>query len=142
VVAKMPPRDSTGISPDDHHEGHRETSPPSSRSEEIMSTPQSVPLSPRVRIGLGTTLTALGVILAVAVAITILALTSADQTTVATPPTVSQAASGSAPQVHYLGPRQERAISRQGGGGITPTAGAGNAVSHYSWLGAAQRDLR
>jgi hypothetical protein len=105
-----------------------------------MSTPQSFPLSPRVRIGLGTTLTALGVILAIAVAITIIALTSADHMTVATPPTVSQAAGGSTPQVHYLGPRQDRAISPQSGGGTTPSAGS--AVSHYSWLGTAQRDVR
>ncbi len=106
-----------------------------------MSTPQSVPLSPRVRIGRGTTMTALGVILAIAVAITILALTSADHTTVATPATASQAASVSTPQVHYLGPRQEQAaVTPQSGSGTTPTAG--NAVSHYSWLGAAHRDLR
>ena len=106
-----------------------------------MSTLQSVPLSPRVRIGRGTTMTALGVILAIAVATTILALTSADNTIVATPATASQAASVSTPQVHYLGPLQEHAaITPQSGSGTTPTAG--NAVPHYSWLGAAQSHLR
>jgi hypothetical protein len=106
-----------------------------------MSTPHSVPLSPRVRIGRGTTMTALGVILAIAVAITILALTSAAHTTVATPATASEAASVSTPQVHYLGPHQEHAaITPQSGSGTT--AAAGNAVSHYGWLGAAQRDHR
>jgi len=106
-----------------------------------MSTPQSIPhLTPRFRIGLGTTLTALGVLVAIAVSILILALTGANNTTVATPVTASQAASGSTPQVHYLGPRQEQAATDAHSGGTRPTAGAGNPAAHC--LGAAQRCLR
>ena len=74
--------------------------------------------------------------------ITILALTGADHTTVATPATASQAASGSTPQVHYLGPRQQRATANPQTGGITLTAGAANPVPHYSWLEAAQSHLQ
>jgi len=108
-----------------------------------MSTPQSTaPAAPQFQMRVGTVLTALGVILAMAVAITILALTSADHTSVATPATASQAASGSTPQAHYLGPHQERAAISPQSGGTSPTAGAGNAVSHYGWLGAAHRDVR
>ena len=112
--------------------------------EQNMSTPQSIPhVTPRVRIGLGTTLTALGVLLAIAVTITILALTGANsnQTTVATPVTASQAASGSTPQTRYLGPRQHQAATDQQSG-TTITAGAGRRAGHYACLGAAQRCLR
>jgi hypothetical protein len=105
-----------------------------------MSTHQSIPhLAPRVRIGLGTVGTALGVLVAIAVAITILALTGANHTTVATPVTASQAAAASTPQVRYLGPRQEQAARAAS---TSPAAGIGNPAPHYTCLGAAQRCLR
>ncbi|MGB8881531.1 MAG: hypothetical protein WCD11_34875 [Solirubrobacteraceae bacterium] len=108
-----------------------------------MSAPQSIPhVTHRFRIGLGTMLTALGVLLAVAVTIIILALTGANHTTVATPVTASAAANGSTPQTHYLGPRQQRAAINPQNGGITATASAGKPAPLYSCLGAVQRCLR
>jgi hypothetical protein len=71
-----------------------------------MSTPQSIAHRPRLRIGLGSLLTAIGAL--VAVAVVFLALTGANHPTIASPPTTSQAASGSTPHIHYLGPRQVR----------------------------------
>jgi hypothetical protein len=109
-----------------------------------MSTPNSTaPVAPRFQIRVGTVLTALGALVAIAVTVITLALTGADHSTVATPATASQVASGSTPQVQYLGPRQLGAtLNGQGGGGTTPTAGAGNVAPHYACLGAAQRCLR
>jgi hypothetical protein len=106
-----------------------------------MSTPQSIPrVTPRVRIGLGTALTALAVVAAIAVAITILALTGANHTTVTSPVAASPAAA-STPQTHYLGPGQEHAApGPQTGDGTSPVAG--DAAAHYACLGAAQRCLR
>jgi hypothetical protein len=54
-------------------------------------------------------MTAIGVLVAIAVSIVIVALTGAHHTTTSTPVTPSQAASGSVPQIHYLGPQQVRA---------------------------------
>jgi hypothetical protein len=87
-------------------------------------------------------MTALGVLVAIAVTITILALTGANHTTAPTPATASQASSGSTPQVHYLGPRQEHAVINPPSGGGSTTVGVGNPASRYSCLGAAQRCLR
>jgi hypothetical protein len=92
-----------------------------------MSTAQSIPhLTTRFRIGLGPLLTAVGVLVALAVTITILALTGTHHTTVATPVTASQAASASTPQTRYLGPRQAQAALH---GGTTATAGVVNPSS-------------
>jgi hypothetical protein len=103
-----------------------------------MSTPQSIPhFTPRFRIGLRTGLSALGVLVAVAVTVIGLALTGAHHATVATPVTAPQAAAGSMPQTHFLGPRQEQAAS-----GATATTGAGTPAPHYICLGAARRCLR
>lgn len=105
-----------------------------------MSTTQSTArIAPRFRVGRGTLLTAIGVLVAIALAITIPALTGANHTNVATPATASQAAAGSTPQTRYLGPRQEQAAQRDA---TTPTAGIGNPAPHYICLGAAQRCLR
>ena len=105
-----------------------------------MSTPQSIPrATPRVRIGRGTVLTALGVLAAIAVTIIILALTSANHTTATSPVAASQVTGASTPDTHYLGPRQEHAA-------INPqsrdSTSAGDPTAHYACLGAAQRCLR
>ena len=103
-----------------------------------MSTPQSIPrATPRIRIGLGTVLTALGVLAATAATITILALTGANHTTATNPVAASQAAGASTSPTHYLGPRQQRAES-QSGDSTSPVAPA----AHYTCLGVAQRCLR
>jgi hypothetical protein len=111
--------------------------------EQNMSTPHSIPhVTPRFRIGLGTALSALGVLLAIAVTVILLALTGANHTTIATPVTASQASTGSTPQAHYLGPRQQRAaINPQSVPGTT-TTGASNPAAHYACLAAARRCLR
>ena len=106
-----------------------------------MSTPHTIPRAPRFRIGLGTLMTALGVLIAVAITITFIALTGANHTTAATPATLSQAAAGPS-QVRYLGPRQQSArpnpqAAQSQGGASTPTTGAGNPGPHYTCLGAA-----
>jgi hypothetical protein len=111
-----------------------------------MSTPHSIARPPRFRIGLGTLLTALGVLIAIATTITFIALTGANQTTAATPATPSQATAGSTPHIHYLGPRQQSArpnpqTAQIQGGGTTPTTGAGNPAPHYTCLGAAHHCL-
>jgi hypothetical protein len=54
-------------------------------------------------------MTAIGVLVAITVSVLILALTGASHSTTATPLTPSQAAGGSVPQLHYLGPRQAHA---------------------------------
>jgi hypothetical protein len=107
-----------------------------------MSTSQGIPHpAPGFRIALRTVLTALGVLLAIAVTITFLALTGANHTTVATPVTASQAAAGSTPEIHYLGPRQNSAALS-----ATPTSGASGLAAdpapHFTCLGDAQRCLR
>jgi hypothetical protein len=79
-----------------------------------MSTQQSIPrLAPRFRIGLGRAVTALGVVLAVAVTITILVFTGANHTTVINPVTHSEAA-----------------------GDSTPAAGSATTTVHYACVGA------
>lgn len=108
-----------------------------------MSTPQSTALAARrFPIRPATLLTALGVLVAIAVSIAFLALPGANRTTATTPVTVSQAISGSVSPIRYLGPRQAQAA-------LTPqatqtavgaTAAAGDARLHYC-LGAAQRCL-
>jgi hypothetical protein len=108
-----------------------------------MSTPQSIPrVTPRIRIGRGAALTALGVLIAVVVAIIILALTGANHTTVTSPVAASQVAATSTPQTHYLGPGQEHAAPNPQTGEGTSPAGAGHLAAHYACLGAAQRCLR
>jgi hypothetical protein len=82
--------------------------------EETVSTPQSIPrLAPRLGIGPGRALTALGVILAVAVTIIILVQAGANHSTVATPVTPSQAAPIA-----------------------TPTAGSATTTVYYACVGA------
>jgi hypothetical protein len=91
-------------------------------------------------------MTALGALIAIATTITFIALTGANHTTTATPPTASQAAAGSTPHIRYLGPRQQSArpnpqtaqIQR---GGSTPTTNAGNPAPQYTCLGAAHHCL-
>ena len=101
-----------------------------------MYTPQPIePFTPRVRIRPGTALTALGVLVAIALTIAFLALTSTHHTTVTIPATASQAAASATPPTHYLGPRQQQAS--------TTSRGAASAASgHSTCLGAAQRCLR
>jgi hypothetical protein len=102
-----------------------------------MSTTQGVPhLTPRVRIGFGTLLAALGVLVAIAVTIALLALTSANHTAAAIPSTPSPAAVGSTPEIHYLGPRQTSAALT-----ATTTSGLGGSdlAPRLTCLGDAQR---
>lgn len=108
-----------------------------------MSTHQSIPnVVLRVRIGRGTALTAVGVLVAIAVAIIVLALTGANQSTAAPHLTASQAAAGSTPQLHYLGPRQEHAaINSHTAGRTTRAAGDGNPALQYTCLGGGGRCL-
>jgi hypothetical protein len=109
-----------------------------------MSTPQTIArVAPRFQVRQAPLLTALGVFVAIAVSIVILALTGASHTTAASPVTASEATGASVPQVHYLGPRQ---LSE----GLNPqttqmprggTSSTNNALSGYACLGAAQHCL-
>ena len=105
-----------------------------------MFTPRPIePITPRVRIKPGTLLTALGILVAIAVTIMFIALTGTNHhTTVATTATTSQAAATATPHTQYLGPRQQQAPT-------SPTGAAGTAADHpavhYVCLGAPQRCL-
>jgi hypothetical protein len=103
-----------------------------------MSTPQTI-LTPRLRIRPGTGLTTLGVLVAIAITIAILALTGTHHTTVTTAATTSQAAATATPQTHYLGPRQQQAPTTTHGAASAASAGP---AAHRTCLGAAQRCLR
>jgi len=106
-----------------------------------MYRPQPIePLTARLRIKPGALLTALGVLVAIAVTITFLTLTGINHhTTVARPATTSQAAARATPHTQYLGPRQQQApTSSEGAVG----AATGNPGAHYACLGAPQRCLR
>lgn len=109
-----------------------------------MSTPHTIPRAPRFRIKLGTLMTSLGVLIAIATTVTVIALTGANHTTLAPPATASQAAAGSTPHIRYLGPQQQSARPNPQtaqGGASTPTTGAGNPTAHYACLGAAHHCL-
>jgi hypothetical protein len=101
----------------------------------MSSLNSTAPLAPRLHVTVGTALTALGAVLAIAATIVTLALTGANHTTAASPPTASQAASSPTTHVRYLGPRQLKATPDPQSGA---TAGAGNAAPRYTCLGAAQ----
>ncbi len=104
-----------------------------------MSTPQTVtPATSRLLTRPGTLIAALGVLVAIAVTIVILALTGAHHTTVPIPATASQAVASATPQVHYLGPRQQQAALHR----TTTHRGTGHPAPHYTCLGAPQRCLR
>jgi hypothetical protein len=115
-----------------------------------MSTPQAIAFpAQRVRLRRATLLTALGVLAAIAVSVVVIALTAGGgPATAISPVTVSEATSGSVPEVHYLGSRQIAAAAltpqttQLRAAGTTPTAGASNTVLHYTCLGAAARCLR
>ena len=80
-----------------------------------MSTPHTITrVTRRVRIRPGAVLPALGVLVAIALTIGILAVTGTHHTTITTPATTSQAAASATPHTHYLGPRQQQA-------GLNPT---------------------
>lgn len=108
-----------------------------------MSTSQGIPhVTPRFRIGLGTVLTAFGILVAIAVIVVFLALTSANHTTTATPAPAAQAAAGSPPQIRYLGPRQTTAALSATTTGSASGLAAGNLAPRFTCLGDAQRCLR
>jgi hypothetical protein len=109
-----------------------------------MSTPQSIArVTPRLRIGLGRVLTALGILVAVATTIIILALTSARHTTVASPVAPTNAGGPSRPHTHYLGPRQmHAALNPQSSRVAAPTTGTGNPAPAYICLGVSKRCIR
>ena len=101
-----------------------------------MSTPQTITRpTPRSRIRPGAILTTLGVLVAIAVTIGILALTGTHHTTITTPATTPQGAATTTPHTHYLGPRQQHAPT-------TTRSAASAASAHSTCLGAAQRCLR
>ena len=101
-----------------------------------MSTPQTITRpTPRSRIRPGAILTTLGVLVAIAVTIGILALTGTHHTTITTPATSSQAGASATLHTQYLGPRQQQAST-------TSHGAAGAASAHSTCLGAAQRCLR
>jgi len=106
-----------------------------------MYTPQPIePLTPRFPIKRGTIVTALGVLVAIAVTIMFLTLTGTNHhTTAAITATTSQPAATATPQTRYLGPRQQQAP-------ISPndaaSAAAGDPVAHPTCLGASRRCLR
>jgi hypothetical protein len=109
-----------------------------------MSTPQGIAHQPRLRIGLGTLMAALGVLIAVGATIAFLALTGAHHTTIASPPTGLRAASASTQHVLYLGPRQvsEELAAQSVHGGVTAPGAVGAAAPHYTCLGGEQRCRR
>jgi hypothetical protein len=113
----------------------------------MSSTPQSIPLTRRIQGGLAT-LIAVGVLLAIAVAVTVIAVSNANNTTQARQVRTSQANVGSTPhtrQTRYLGRELEsRGLSastpqtrylgpRQAGAGVNgrpgPAAAVGNTAS-------------
>ncbi len=101
-----------------------------------MSTPQTITrATPRLRIRPGTVLTTLGVLVAIALTIGILAVTGTHHTTITTPAATSQPAASATPHTHYLGPRQQLAP-------ITSHGTVSAASAHSTCLGAAQRCLR
>jgi hypothetical protein len=114
-----------------------------------VSTPQAIAFpAPRFRFRQATLLTALGVLVAIAASIAIIALTSGGHPAAATTPVgVSAAATSSVPETHYLGPSQiaAAALAPQStqlqAVGTTATANASN-TRLYTCLGAAQRCLR
>jgi hypothetical protein len=115
-----------------------------------MSTPQPIAFpAPRVRFRQTALLTALGVLVAIAVSIAIIALTTGGHpATASSPVTVSQATSGSVPGVHFFGPRQIGAAAldpqstQRPAVGTTPAGHATTAGLHYTCLGAAERCFR
>ena len=99
-----------------------------------MTTQQSIaPLTPRFRIRPGTMMTALGVLVAIAVTIVFLTLGSAHHTTVAIPATPAPTAGIATPQLHYLGPRQLTAAPNPTSGAVAQNSDAG--APHYTCLG-------
>jgi hypothetical protein len=105
-----------------------------------MTTPQGIArVAPRFRIRPTTLMTAIGVLVAITVSIVILALTDAHHTTASTPVTPSQAAGGTVPQIHYMGPRQARAglnsqTAHVHSDATAPAAGASYRALQYSCL--------
>jgi len=105
-----------------------------------MSTPQTIePLTPRFRITPGALLTALGVLVAIAVTVTFITLTGTNHHTTIASPATSQAAATATPHTQYLGPRQQHAPTVSQGAGSAP---AGEPAAHYACLGAPHRCLR
>jgi hypothetical protein len=105
----------------------------------MFTTQHIEPITPRLRIRPGTVLTALGVLVAIAVTIVFLAVTGTHHTTVTTPATASQAAASATPQTHYIGPRQQQAPTTTHG---AASAASAELAAHSTCLGAAQRCLR
>jgi len=101
-----------------------------------MST-QSIPhVTPRFGIGPRTVLTAVGLFVAIAATITILALT-AHHTTAQAPAAAPHVSARSTPQTRYLGPRQQHAtLNPRTSGTIRNRAG------RYSCLEAAPHCIR
>jgi hypothetical protein len=91
----------------------------------MSSTPQSIPLTRRIQGG-GATLIAVGVLLAIAVTVVILAVTSGNNPAQRTSAGTSQATGGSTARARYLGARQAGAVVN---GGASPAAAVGNTAS-------------
>jgi hypothetical protein len=91
----------------------------------MSSTPQSIPLNRRSQGGLAA-LIAVGVLLAIAATVIVLAVTSGDNPAPRTSAGTSQANVGSTARARYLGARQAGAVVN---GGPSPAAGVGNTAS-------------
>ena len=105
-----------------------------------MYRPQPIePITPRIRIKPGTLLTALGVLVAIAVTIMFITLTGTNHHTAAIRATTPQPAATAIPHTHYLGPRQQHAPTSTN---AATSAAAGEPAAHYACLGAPQRCLR
>ena len=91
----------------------------------MSSTPQSIPLTRRIQGGLAT-LIAVGVLLAIGVAVTVIAVSNANNTTQAPQVRTSQATVGSTPGTRYLGHRDAGAVVN---GGPGPAVAVGNPAS-------------
>ena len=101
----------------------------------MYTTQRIEPITPRFRTRPGTVATTVGVLVAIALTIVILAFTGTHHTTVPTSASPSQAAASDTPHTHYLGPRQQQAPTSSHGATST-------ASTHSTCLGAAQLCLR
>jgi hypothetical protein len=100
----------------------------------VTSSPHSIPsVTPRFRVTHGTVLTAFGVLVAIALTLMILTLTSATSPTVPPPVTASHAGGGTPPAVRFLGPRQLQDAALNASRGTTSAADASNQAAPSPW---------
>ena len=99
-----------------------------------MSSPHTIAFpAPRFWSRQATLAAALGMLVAIAATVAILALTGANQPTTTTPVTAPQVTTASVPQIRYLGPRQVQEAFT-----APTTQASGTAAPGYACLGAGQ----